>query len=137
MYVNNLPFTETLQMAQRDIYDIDTMLLTPLKKQEKDAKRKKITWNILSGTEHAIGITFGVLAAIDVYNQNYILGGLYGGLMTIGAIAGFDANNIAKSYADIEKQLSEKINNIQNSVNSALPEQLHEIAEIARNIKQR
>jgi len=137
MYVNNLPFPETLQMAQRDIYDINTLLLAPLKKQQKIAKRKKITWHVISCTEHAVGITFGVITIMNTYNQNYILGGLCGGLMVIGAATGFDANNIAKSYTNTEKQLNTEIQNIENAINGALPETLHEIAEIARNTKQK
>ncbi len=137
MYINNLPFTETLQMAQRDLYDINTLLLKPLKKQQKNAKRKKTMWHIVSGTEHAIGITFGVLATIETYNQNYVFGGLYGGLMAIGATVAFNAKNIAKLYTDTEKQLNEKIATVQTAINIALPEKIHEIAEIARNIKHR
>lgn len=137
MYVNNLPFTETLQMAQRDLYDINTLLLNPLKKQQKVAKYRKNGWYMVAVVEHAVGMTFGVLAIIDAYNQRYIMSGFNTCLLTIGASLAFKATNSAKSYTDIEKQLNEKINNIQNSVNSALPEQLHEIAEIARNIKQR
>ena len=137
MYVNNKPFTETLRMAQRDIYDINTLLLAPLKKQKKNAKYKKIAWRLCAGTEHAIGITFGILAAVDIYHQNYILGVLYCGLMAIGATAGFNANTLAQSYADIEEKTNKNINNIQNIINVALPETLHEIADIARKTKQR
>lgn len=133
MYINNLPFPETLHMAQRDIYDIDTMLLTPLKKQKKSAKRRKNAWYLLSGFEHAVGITFGVLAIIDAYNQRYIMSGFNTGLLTIGALLAFNAANSAKSYADTEQQLKTEIQNIENAVNCALPEQLHEIAEIVRN----
>jgi len=137
MFVNNQPFPETLQMAQRDMYDIDTMLLKPLKKQQKIAKRKKIAWKLVSVTEHAVGVTFGVIGAIEAYNNNYVLGILYGGLMLIGAHAGFNANKNAKPYANKEKQLKTDIKNTELAVNGALPETLHEIAEIARNTKHR
>lgn len=137
MYINNKPFTETLRMAQRDMYDIDTLLLTPLKKQKKNAKRKKIAWQLCAGTEHAIGITFGVLAAIDMYNQSYIPSILYIGLMAIGAKSGFNADKFSQSYAAIEKQTNENINDIQNTISTALPETLHTIANITRKIKQK
>ncbi len=65
------------------------------------------------------------------------MGGIFGGLMAIGAITGFDAGKQAKSYSDTKKQLNTEIQNIENTIQSASPEQIHEIAEIARNIKQR
>ena len=132
MYVNNLPFTETLQMAQRDMYDIDVMLLRPIKKMQKIAKRKKFLWKLLSGSEHAIGITFGILAAAEFYNQEYINGSLYIIPLTIGAATGFHSNSLSKQYDNNIKQLNEMITNTQNAINSSLPEQLHEIAEIVR-----
>ena len=133
MYINNLPFPETLHMAQRDIYDINTMLLTPLKKQKKSAKRHKNAWYLLSGFEHAVGITFGVLAILDAYNQRYIMSGFNTGLLAIGAALAFNATNSGKSYANIEIQLNTEIQNIKTAINCALPEELHEIAEIVRN----
>ena len=57
--------------------------------------------------------------------------------MAIGATAGFNANTLAQSYADIEEKTNKNINNIQNIINVALPETLHEIADIARKTKQR
>jgi len=137
MYVNNLPFSETLQMTQCDLYDINTLLLTPLKKQKNITKHKKIAWQLCSCAEHAAGITFGVLTIIETYNHSYFMGGIFGGLMAIGAITGFDAGKQAKSYSDTKKQLNTEIQNIENIIQSASPEQIHEIAEIARNIKQR
>lgn len=132
-----MPFTETLHMTQRDLYDIDTMLLTPLKKQKRNAKHKKIAWNLCAGAEHAIGITFGILAITTTYDHRYIMGGFYFALMTSGAMVAFNAGNIAKSYANIQEQLNEKIGTIQTTINFASPEKIHEIAEIARNIKHR
>lgn len=137
MYVNNLPFSETLHMAQTDLYDIDNLLLKPLKAKEKIAKRKKVMWRLMSIAEHGVGITFGVMAATDIYEQRYIMAGLYIAMMTIGAIAGFDSGNIANNCATNVKKLHNDINETQNIVNASLPEQLHEIAEIARNQKHR
>ena len=74
-----------------------------------------------------------MLAIIDAYNQRYIMSGFNTGLLTIGALLAFNAANSAKSYADTEQQLKTEIQNIENAVNCALPEQLHEIAEIVRN----
>ena len=133
MYINNQPFTETLQMAQRDIYDIDTLLLTPLKKQHKIAKRRKTAWYSLAVVEHAVGVTFGVFAIIDAYNQRYFICGLNTGLLTIGASIAFNATKNARSYADTEQQINTEIHDIETAVNCALPEKLHEIAEIVRN----
>ncbi len=132
MYINNLPFPETLHMAQRDIYDINTMLLNPLKKQAKISKRKKIMWRVMSGTEHAVAVTFGVFAASEVYNQQYIMAVLYLALMTIGAVAGFDSGKQSSGYANRAQTLCTDIDEIQNKVNASLPEQLHEIAEAVR-----
>lgn len=137
MYVNNMPFSETLRQAQTDLYDIDTLLLKPLKAKEKIAKRKKIMWRLMSVAEHGVGITFGVMSAIEAYDQRYIITGMYIALMTIGAIAGFDSNKKANTHADIAQKLGTNINETQNIVRASLPEQLHEIAEIARNQKQR
>ncbi len=132
MYVNNLPFSETLQQAQTDLYDIDTLLLKPLKKMEKITKRKKIAWTLVSGTEHAIGITFGIMASIDIYNQRYGLALFYIALLSIGAATGFNSGKISTEHNNNLQKLRETINSAQNAVDSALPEQLHEIAEIVR-----
>lgn len=137
MYINNMPFSETLHMAQRDLYDINVLLLKPLTQESKKFKRKKFAWRTASAVEHMVGVSFGVLAAIEIYNQNYIMGGLYCGLMAIGATVGFDANKNAKSCANSEKQTNKMIETTNTLINTALPERLHEIAEIARNKKQR
>lgn len=135
MYVNNLPFTETLHQAQTDLYDINTLLLEPMKKQEKISKRKKIMWGLISGTEHSIGITFGVLAAMDIYDQRYIPALLYVGLMAIAATAGFNSGNISNEYNHHAHQARNTIKKVENIVSASLPEQLHEIAETIRNNK--
>ena len=136
MYVNNLPFPETLHQAQKDLYDIKILLLDPMKKKEKNAKQKQIIWQLISGTEHAIGITFGVMAAIDVYNQRYGMAIIYVALLAIAAGAGFNSGNISNIHKTYRQKLRTEIGNIQEKLNISLPEQLHEIAEIARNIKQ-
>ena len=128
-----MPFPETLHQAQTDLYDINTLLLDPMKKNEKIAKRKKIIWQLVSGTEHAIGITFGVAAAIDVYNQRYGMAILYVALLAIAAGAGFNSGNISNGYKIHRQKLRQAIDNVQEKVNFSLPEQLHEIAEIVRN----
>ena len=135
MYVNNLPFTETLHMAQTDLYDIDNLLLKPLKAKEKNAKRKKVMWRLASIAEHGVGITFGTMAVTEVYNQRYVMAVMYIALMAIGAIAGFDSGNIANNCANNAKKTHNDFNEIQNMVNASLPEQLHEIAETIRNNK--
>lgn len=135
MYINDLPFHETLQQAQKDLYDINTLLLEPMKKQEKISKRKKIMWGLISGTEHSIGITFGVLAAMDIYEQRYIPALLYVGLMAIAATAGFNSGNISNEHNHHARQARNTIKKVENIVSASLPEQLHEIAETIRNNK--
>lgn len=137
MYVNNLPFTETLHMVQTDLYDINALLLTPLKKKEKIAKRKKIMWRLMSVAEHGVGITFGVMAATEIYNQRYIMTVMYVAMMAIGATAGFDSGQSADTHTDTAKKLRTDIDKTQNIINASLPEQIHEIAEIARHTKHR
>ena len=137
MYINNAPFPETLQQAQKDLYDINTLLLDPLKKMEKTAKRKKVMWKIMSGSEHAVGVTFGALSAIEIYHQNYFLGCMYSPFMAIGAIAGFKSGSVANTNAEYVKKTHETIENVQREVMASLPERLHEIAETIRNRKQK
>ena len=135
MYVNNLPFTETLHQAQTDLYDIHTLLLDPMKKMEKTAKRKKVMWQLASLTEHSVGVAFGVLTIIEFYHQRYFLGCLYMPFLAIGAISGFDSGAMSNKNGNYAKQLKEMIKNTQNAIDASLPEQLHEIAEIVRNNK--
>lgn len=42
MYVNDLPFPETLHQAQKDLYDINTLLLDPMKKKKKTPNKNKL-----------------------------------------------------------------------------------------------
>ena len=128
-----MPFTETLHQCQRDLYDIDTLLLKPMKKLKKTAKHKTIAWKVVSGLEHSIGVTFGVFAITELYNQRYGTCILYSGLMTVGAVSGFDAGKISRNYANNVNQLNDMINTTQYYIQISLPEQLHEIAEIIRN----
>ena len=132
MYVNNLPFPETLHQAQKDLYDINTLLLDPMKKMEKTAKRKKVMWQLASLTEHSVGVTFGVLTIIDVYNQRYGMAILYIALLAMAAGAGFNSGNISNGYKIRRQKLRDMINNVQQKVDFSLPEQLHEIADIVR-----
>ncbi len=127
-----MPFTETLHQAQTDLYDINTLLLDPMKEKEKIAKRKKVIWQLVSGTEHAIGVTFGVLAIIDIYDQRYGMAILYTALLAMAAGAGFNSGNISNGYKIRRQKLREMIDSVQEKVNFSLPEQLHEIADIVR-----
>ena len=136
MYTNNMPFPETLHQAQTDLYDINTLLLDPMKEKEKIAKRKKTIWQLVSGAEHAIGITFGVLAAVDIYNQRYGMAILYIGLLAIAAGTGFYSGRISNKYKIRRQKLREMIDNVQEKVSISSPEILHEIADIARKQKE-
>ena len=136
MSVNNLSFPERLHQAQKDLYDIHALLLDPMKKLEKDTKRKKMAWKIMSGVEHTVGVTFGVLAAANVYNHSYFIGGCDIALATIGATAGFNAGNQADGYDDCINELHEMITKVQDIVDTSLPEQLNDIANIVRNSNQ-
>lgn len=131
-----MPFPETLHQAQTDLYDINTLLLDPMKEKEKIAKRKKTIWQLVSGAEHAIGITFGVLAAVDIYNQRYGMAILYIGLLAIAAGTGFNSGRISNKYKIRRQKLREMIDNVQEKVSISSPEILHEIADIARKQKE-
>lgn len=129
-------FDGTLQQAQRNLYDIERLLLNPLKKQEKITKYKKIGWYLVAGTECAISATFGILAVIDFCNQRYFSGVLYTGLSTIGAMAASNAIKITKTYIMKQQENSKIIETTQTLINTASPEKLHEMAEIARQNNQ-
>ena len=127
-----LSFSETLHQTTQDMQDIHTLLISQMKTLRKQAKRKKIRWRVISTAEHAMGVTFGVLAAMDAFHHNYIPCGFNVVLLGIGAKLGFDSNKTANEYADDFDYLNNNVKTLENIVNTSSPQDLHDIADIIR-----
>ena len=122
-----------LRGVQKDLYDIDTLFLNQVRELLKTSKREKIRWQVLSGTEHAIALSFGIIAIVDMTKRDVFMSLLETSCMGLSAGLGFKAIKCAKTQHDAHEQLQHILDTTVNFLNIANAQEIKQIADIVRN----